>query len=260
MPGWDAGGRWRLPANARRCDNAPAALVPVQAPCGSANEADSDAVATASSTDKIREKKRRLLVREQRIVDTALHLLLRQGVDQVTVAAIASAAGIGKGTVYKHFECKAEIMLRIVLDYEQRIAIQVRAGIAATEQGDRGAAAKAYFDSRLADPALDRLVQRLELRLESDPAVAAQMEHLHRLRSSSIAALNDMVAKLIARGLLEDVPPHYHYLACWALAQGAVDICFNKSVADQFDDRDDVMRFIARIGVTMGNRGQLRGD
>lgn len=217
-------------------------------------------MATASSTDRIREKKRHLQVREQRIVDTALRLLLSQGPDRVTVAAIASAAGIGKGTVYKHFQGKAEIMLRIVLDYEQRISTQVKAGIIATEQGDPGAAAKAYFDSRLADPALDRLVQQLELRLESDPSVVEQMAHLHRLRSSSVTALNDMVAKLIARGLLEDVPPHYHYLACWALAQGAVDICFNKSVADQFDDRDDVMRFIARIGVTMGNRGQLRGD
>lgn len=213
-----------------------------------------------SSTDRIRQKKRRLQAREQLIVDTALGLLLREGPEQATVAAIAGAAGIGKGTVYKHFQSKSEILLRIVLDYEHRIASQLSAGILATEQGDPGAAAKAYFDSRLADPALDRLVQQLELRLESDPAMAAQMEHLHRLRRSSVAALNAMVAKLIQRGVLEDVPPHYHYLACWALAQGAVDIRFNKSVADHFGDRDDILRFIARIGVTMGNRGQLRGD
>ncbi len=213
---------------------------------------------TASSTDKIREKKRRFLKREQRIIDTALRLLIKQGIDQVTVSAISKEAGIGKGTVYKHFQSKAEIMMRIMLDYEQNIGANLQAGILATERGDPGAAAKAYFRSRLSNPALDRLVQQLEARLENSPEVSAQMAEVHRVRRSTAQALNQMVAKLIKRGLLEDVPPHYHYLACWALAQGAVEVCFNKGFADQFDDKTDLLDFIAHIGVTMGNRGQLR--
>ncbi len=213
---------------------------------------------TASSTDKIREKKRRFLKREQRIIDTALRLLIKQGIEQVTVSAISKEAGIGKGTVYKHFQSKAEIMMRIMLDYEQNIGANLQAGIVATERGDPGAAAKAYFSSRLSNPALDRLVQQLEARLENSPEVSAQMAEVHAVRRSTARALNQMVAKLIKRGLLEDVPPHYHYLACWALAQGAVEVCFNKGFADQFDDKTDLLDFIAHIGVTMGNRGQLR--
>lgn len=213
---------------------------------------------TASSTDKIREKKRRFLRREQRIIDTALRLLIKQGIDQVTVSAISREAGIGKGTVYKHFQSKAEIMMRIMLDYEQNIGANLQAGIVATERGDPGAAAKAYFSSRLSNPALDRLVQQLEARLENSPEVSTQMAEVHAVRRSTARALNQMVAKLIKRGLLEDVPPHYHYLACWALAQGAVEVCFNKGFADQFDDKTDLLDFIAHIGVTMGNRGQLR--
>ncbi len=211
-----------------------------------------------SSTDKIREKKRRFLAREKLIVDTTLRLLIRDGVDYVTVAQIASEAGIGKGTVYKHFQTKAEIMMRIVRDYENNIATAVRAGVEATDRGDPGAAAKAYFESRLANPALDRLVQQLEFRLETTPEVACQLKDLHEVRRSSVQCLNAMVERLIGRGLLEDVPAHYHYLACWALAQGAVDVCFNRGFADQFDDKTDLLRFIAGIGVTMGNRGQLR--
>ncbi len=213
---------------------------------------------TASSTDKIREKKRRFLKREQHIIDTALRLLIKQGIDQVTVSAISKEAGIGKGTVYKHFQSKAEIMMRIMLDYEQNIGANLQAGIVATERGDPGAAAKAYFSSRLSNPALDRLVQQLEARLENSPEVSAQMAEVHAVRRSTARALNQMVAKLIKRGLLEDVPPHYHYLACWALAQGAVEVCFNKGFADQFDDKTDLLDFIAHIGITMGNRGQLR--
>lgn len=35
---------------------------------------------------------------------------------------IADAVGIGKGTIYKHFKSKAEIYLRLMLDYERDLA------------------------------------------------------------------------------------------------------------------------------------------
>jgi AcrR family transcriptional regulator len=211
-----------------------------------------------SSTEKIRAKKKRFLEREERIVEAARRLFLENGVDNVTVSHIAQRAGIGKGTVYKHFESKAQIMVRIMLDYEKRICANLEKGIDATLNGDPGAAARAYFQSRLGNPELDRLVQHLEARLEGEPEVEGEMRQLHDVRRSTIESLNTMVKELIRRNILEDVPPHYHYLACWALAQGAVEVCFNKGYADQFDDKESLLDFISRIGVTMGNRGQLR--
>lgn len=211
-----------------------------------------------NSTDKIRQKKKRFLDREQGIVDSAASLFLSDGIDQVTVAQIAEKAGIGKGTVYKHFQSKSEIMVRIVLEYEQKISTNLSRGIEANERGDPGAAARAYFNSRLEDPARDRLVQQLEARLESSSEVADQLAGIHQIRRSSATALNSMVGKLIKKGVLEDVPAHYHYLAAWALVQGAVEVCFHPGFADQFDDKSDLLDFISRIGVTMGNKGQLR--
>ena len=213
----------------------------------------------SSSTEKIREKKRQFLAREQRIIDKALQCLLRDGIDQVTVAAIADEAGIGKGTVYKHFQSKSEILARILLDYENRIRVNMDQGIAAAEAGNPGAMVKAYFHSRLSNPELDRLVQQLEERIQEDDLVAEQIAELHAMRRATTERIGVMVQRLIERGVLEDVPPHYHYLACWALAQGAVDVCFNKGFADQFGDKEDLLRFITGIGVTMGNKGQLRG-
>ena len=214
----------------------------------------------SSSTEKIREKKRQFLAREQRIIDKALECLLRDGIDQVTVAAIADEAGIGKGTVYKHFQSKSEILARILLDYENRIRVNMDQGIAAAEAGNPGAMVKAYFHSRLSNPELDRLVQQLEERIQDDPLVADQIAELHAMRRATTERIGTMVQRLIERGVLEGVPAHYHYLACWALAQGAVDVCFNKGFADQFSDKDDLLRFITGIGVTMGNKGQLRGS
>lgn len=213
-----------------------------------------------SSTDKIRQKKQKFLAREQQIIETALDLLLLAGVEKVTVAEIARRAGIGKGTVYKHFESKNQILMRIMLDYERCTAENLRRGIEAVESGNPGAAVKAYFESRLANPALDRLVQQLEIKLEYEADVASQMEELLEIRRSSIAKLNSLVERQISRGVLEDVPPHFHYLACWALAQGAVDVCFNRGFSEDFGDKEKLLKFITSIGVTMGNRGQFRGS
>ena len=66
-----------------------------------------------------------------------------------------------------------------------------------------------------------------------------------------------MITRLIERGVLEDVPPHYHYLACWALAQGAVELCFSRSWNYRLDSAD-LMKFITGVGVTIGNSGQYR--
>lgn len=210
-----------------------------------------------SSADKIREKKKLFLSREQKIIDAALALFLSDGIDRVTVSSIAEKAGIGKGTVYKHFLTKNEILVRIMLDYEESITKTLADGIAKAEAGESGAAAKAYFESRLQRPELDRLVQQLEVRLNDSEDVAAQMEQLHLMRRSNEESLNNMITRQIDRGVLEDVPPHFHYLACWALAQGAVELCFSRSWNYRLDT-DELMKFITGVGVTIGNRGQYR--
>jgi AcrR family transcriptional regulator len=213
----------------------------------------------SSSADRIREKKKLFLAREQRIIDAAVELFLEESIDRITVSKIAVRAGIGKGTVYKHFLTKNEILIRIILNYEQNITTKLTDGIKRAEAGDSGAAAKSYFQARLENPKLDRLVQQLEDRLVESGDVANQVEQLHQLRRSNEDALAGLTSKLIDRGVLEDVPPHFHYLACWALAQGAIELCFNKTW-NYRTDTTELMEFITNIGVTMGNQGQYHPD
>lgn len=215
--------------------------------------------ANSSSADRIREKKKLFLAREQRIIDAAIELFLEESIDRITVSKIAVRAGIGKGTVYKHFLTKNEILIRIILDYEQNITTKLTDGIQRAEAGDSGAAAKSYFQARLENPKLDRLIQQLEDRLLESDDVVNQVEELHQLRRSNEDALAGLTGKLIDRGVLEDVPPHFHYLACWALAQGAIELCFNKTW-NYRTDTTELMEFITNIGVTMGNQGQYHSD
>jgi TetR/AcrR family transcriptional regulator len=213
----------------------------------------------SSSADRIREKKKLFLAREQRIIDAAIELFLEESIDRITVSKIAVRAGIGKGTVYKHFLTKNEILIRIILDYEQNITTKLTDGIKRAEAGDSGAAAKSYFQARLENPRLDRLIQQLEDRLVESGDVIDQVEQLHQLRRSNEVSLTELMTKLIDRGVLEDVPPHFHYLACWALAQGAVELYFNKTWNYRTDNAE-LMEFISNIGVTMGNKGQYHPD
>ncbi len=64
--------------------------------------------------------------RERVLLDTALTLFRDRGWEQVTVAQVAEAAGIGKGTVYKHFATKESIYARLALEFSRRCLAQYR--------------------------------------------------------------------------------------------------------------------------------------
>jgi AcrR family transcriptional regulator len=61
--------------------------------------------------------------REQRILDSAIVLILHQGYDKTTMSDIAEATGIGRGVLYQHFKSKENLfealLSREVLQYAQ---------------------------------------------------------------------------------------------------------------------------------------------
>ena len=54
-----------------------------------------------------------------RILEAAQERLWRYGFKKTTIDEIAADAGVGKGTVYLHFESKEDICLAIIAEYKQ---------------------------------------------------------------------------------------------------------------------------------------------
>ncbi len=73
--------------------------------------------------------------REHAILTAARELFSQQHWDRVTIAEVASAACIGKGTVYKHFPSKEALYARLVLERSRADLAELRAVQASSPPG-----------------------------------------------------------------------------------------------------------------------------
>jgi AcrR family transcriptional regulator len=62
-------------------------------------------------------KQREFERREEDLLDTALELFSQPNWESVTIDQIAKAADVGKGTIYKHFASKDELLFRLMLQF-----------------------------------------------------------------------------------------------------------------------------------------------
>lgn len=202
---------------------------------------------------KVREFRRR----EQEILDTSLRLFLEQGEDSVTVEMIADEVGIGKGTIYKHFKSKAEIYLRLMLDYERDLASLLHSE---SIERDREALSRDYFAFRMSDPERYRLFDRLEEKLVKSNQLPELVEELHKIRASNFNHLTGVIQERIDDGKLENVPAYFHYCAAWALVHGAMAMYHSPFWQDVIEDKEGYMQFLMDIGVRMGNKSKRKKE
>ena len=170
---------------------------------------------------------------------------------------IADEVGIGKGTIYKHFKSKAEIYLRLMLDYERDLAEMMHSE--AIER-DNAALPRDYFEFRMSDPERYRLFDRLEEKVVKSNQLPSMVEELHQIRTSNFNHVTGMIQSRIDDGKLEDVPAYFHYCAAWALVHGAMAMYHSPFWQDVIKDQEGYMQFLMDVGVRMGNRFKRRKE
>lgn len=206
--------------------------------------------------EKASQKAKEFRQREEEVLQAAQELFLELGEDRVTVEMIAEKVGIGKGTIYKHFETKDEIYLLLMIRYEEELSQMFRR--IENSPGEREQLAKEFFLFRIKDPKRYMLFDRLEQKLVAAKAVPELLEKLHRTRASNAAVLTGIIQGRINEGILEDVPPYFHVCAAWALAHGAVALMQSQFYNQVIEDKDGFLDFLLNIGIRMGNAGQYK--
>lgn len=119
------------------------------------------------------DKKRQFAEREQRILQTAEQLLLESGEGDLTLDSLALQLDLAKGTLYKHFASKDELLLRILIDYEKKM-------LSMNDVGDGAGAG----------------VARMVLQLLNLPQRAILFNHIEERLSSTVSGLNRLFNEL----------------------------------------------------------------
>lgn len=205
--------------------------------------------------EKMHQRAKEFKRREEGILGAALLLFLEHGEDKVTVEMIADHVGIGKGTIYKHFETKSEIYLRLMIRYEEQLA-ELFKGM--DPEGDKERLVRDYFKFRMEDPEKYALFDRLEEKCIAEKTVPELLERLHEIRSSNADILVSIVQARLDEDILEEVPPSYHIGATWALVHGAVALYRSDFFQDLIDDKPQFFEFLMDVAVRMGNKKRIK--
>jgi AcrR family transcriptional regulator len=119
---------------------------------------------------------RLFLQRESALLDAARWLFRQQPWDRVTIAEVATQAGIGKGTLYKHFPSKEALFARLTLDMSRANLDELRTLHAAQPpQLAMRQVIRRAFEQMLADPIQAQLCQHCDR-----PAFQQRLEALDR--------------------------------------------------------------------------------
>lgn len=174
--------------------------------------------------------------RKQQILYTAEQLLLDSGNYDLTLDSLAQHLDLAKGTLYKHFASKDELLMYILIEYEKRMG--------AVNAIDDGAGAG---------------VARMVLQQLFRPQRAMMFNHLEEKLASTASGLNRLFAELyqirrermkrmlsIAEAYLQEqnstMSTRDYLAAIWAVGQGGAGL-LNSSFYQRYLGRRDTLKY-----------------
>ncbi|MER5390004.1 TetR/AcrR family transcriptional regulator [Saccharopolyspora sp. NPDC002686] len=138
------------------------------------------------STTGLRDRRKRQT--RQEISDIATRLFVARGFDDVTIAQVATAAGVAKMTVTNHFPRKEDL----VLDIHEEFIARLGEVVAGRDAGESPLAAlrRTYFeDLAQRDAMLGFSGQDFARLIAGSPTLLARLREIHEERETALAAV-----------------------------------------------------------------------
>ncbi|MGK8440330.1 TetR/AcrR family transcriptional regulator [Ectopseudomonas hydrolytica] len=160
--------------------------------------------------------------RENALLESARQLFQEQSWDRVTIAEVALHAGIGKGTVYKHFSSKEALYARLVLDCSRRHLSELReVASQASPQAAMRRVIRRAFEQLLADPLQAELCLLCDRPAFQERLDAPYREQFIELEGQYMALFNQLL-----RGSFGELSPAHCQNLLWG-----VEACVNGVMA-----------------------------
>jgi AcrR family transcriptional regulator len=201
------------------------------------------ASAVAAIADAVEAEEGPMTARKRRIVEAAIVCFAEQGFEATSTSEIAARADVAEATIFRHFNTKKELLVRLIRPVAGRLLIPAALGelkeIQAEAAGDFRRLAKAVMRSRLdfADrygPLLRIVIQELPFQPELRQLLFSQS------LADGFAALTRAMQDLVEAGeIRSDIPPDQMFRWFGSLIAGYYLI---RSVlpAQTFDDEEEI--------------------
>ncbi|PTQ89363.1 TetR/AcrR family transcriptional regulator [Agitococcus lubricus] len=189
--------------------------------------------------------------REQAILNAAEYLLLELGDETITIEMIAERVGIAKGTIYKHFQSKDELILQLLIAYETELATTL---FEAAKSNDLAQIIQAYFSFRLATPEKHLLFERLENKLAATRrTLRPYFARLYFIRKSYLRQMLPFVTQHLQQQNSPMTARDY-LTAGWALVQGTAAILHSSFYQRYLGDRQGLLAALLQSLLALGNQ------
>lgn len=160
----------------------------------------------------------------ERILDSALALMVTRGFNATTVNDIANQAGLTKGAIYFHFKNKTAILLAL-LDQVEKLIIGgmtervIKAGPTSTDK----LVAAIHSQGRLAESKINYLLLFTLILLEFNGSDTAIEPRVRSIYSAYVTALEEIVRAGMAGGEFDaDIEPRELAAVVMALEHGTL--------------------------------------
>lgn len=161
------------------------------------------------------ERHKQFLLRKERILDVAENLLLENN-QQITLDELVIELDIAKGTLYKHFKSKNELLLELIIRNEENIL-----ALSKKYNNDFKVYVPQYMLHHLLAPERTILLHQIEENLTmTESSLNHLFDKLYQIRQDRILAIKDMTeVYLKAHDSPISIRDYHSYI--WSLTYGA---------------------------------------